>query len=212
MRTIKFLAVIATTFIIGCESNNEKNETTLLNNKIEKTKSFQNKELSNYKGQLPYLSLKNEADESSEIAAKLDLEEKINNPEYDWKYFNNLHSEKLSITEKQNLAFIILSTKDLIGLAQNNPENSEFKNAIKQNVATLTETEYIGYCVLYNAIEATNDNDFKKAQFSKIIDYAKADNFHEFNLKNKELENTPFYAKIKENYHYLEIIKNSLKK
>lgn len=212
MKTIKFLAVIATTFIVGCESNNEKTETTLPNIQTETTKSFQNKELPNYKGQLPYLSLKNEADESSEIAAKLKLEEKVNNPEYDWKYFNNLYNESLSVTEKQNLSFIILSTKDLIGLAQRDPKNTELKNAIKQNVTTLTNTKYIGYCLLYNAIEAANDENFKKEQFSIIVDYAKNENFHEFNLKNKALENTPFYAKIKENYSYLETIKNNLKK
>lgn len=215
LNSINFLFLgFFTMFLLSCnedksisEINNED-----LSKKINSHKSFYKTNEIDYKGQLPYLN-----SESSDIIKSdlyTEIESKISNDKYSWEYFDNLYNNEMTLAEKQKLAYIVLSQKDLIGLLKNNTKNQVFHDKVKKHINILVESEYIGYCLLYNALESvkTKDIDFVKKSAKLIENYSYNDDFHSDIIANVEMAKDPhvskYFHKIKENYSYLDKIKD----
>ncbi|WP_396151410.1 hypothetical protein [Flavobacterium sp.] len=204
-------------FVIVLSSCNEDKNTSEikndeLNKKIETHKSFYEINEFDYKGQLPYLNSEAEVNVKSEIFQK--VEKMLVNINYSWEDFDKLYKDELTAAEKQNLAYIILSQKDLIGLLKSNQESEVYNKKVKQYVNDLVESKYLGYCLLFNALEALKSNDpkFVKENANLILNYSINDDFHNDIINNDEMIKNPqtskYYYKIKENYSFLERIKN----
>lgn len=155
-----------------------------------------------YRGQLPYIASESETG-MAEYYAGLDIADEIKNPEITWEYFDELYQDNMPSDQKQSIAFTILSTKDLIGLVRNDPENLQLRDALKKYVNVLVSTKYIGYCILYSALEQSGDLAYSKRKAQEIVEYSVSDTFHQSFLNENEAQETRFYRKVAENYSYL---------
>lgn len=192
--------------------------TSCVNTKTESEEnSFQNvvktetqkPDCSGYRNQLPYYKAASET-EAAEEMAKWNYEEKISEENIGWTYFDGLYNDNLSVYNKQKLAFIILSKKDLIGLVKQNPNDENLKTALKKYVSILVDTKYFGYCVLFSALELLSDDTIFITETIQEIDrYAALEKFHTNVLdQGNDFPDREVFLKIKEDYSYLERIKN----
>lgn len=202
------VAVLATYFSCNIE---RKSETTTQ----EKTtkKSFTNFSEKNYRGQLVYSKPPaNDENNINEMGLKYNFGEKIFDSNTTWDYFDKIYNDTLSVTNKQYLSYIILSTKDLIGLYSKDKNNEILEKKLIFHTKSLVDSDYIGYCLLYYSFDALKRKypDMIKAFKNKVINYSAGDKWHKEILENKELEKSEmslYYKKVKENYGYLDKIK-----
>lgn len=126
----------------------------------------------------------------TEFTINNNLTTKLQNKDFDWRYFAALYNESLSVSTRQFLSYIILVNKDLINVCKQNPGNTDATNELKRQVSTLVSTKYIGYCVLYNALQTleSTDKSFTMENSKRIIEYAKQDQFSQ-NI-SKSAQNT----------------------
>ena len=207
MKKVFILISAISITITSCDkSSSSKNEEVNSRITSPKEKSFQNTSLIGYKGQLPYIKSQTQ-EEIAEQNATLDLGNKVTDSKFDWKYFDKQYSDDLTESQKQNLSYIILSTKDLIQLSMDKPNDEILKNAIIKYTKILVETKYIGYCLLYNSLENIENKKLVTELANSISKYSKEETFHKHNIDNIEIQNTTIHTKIKEDYSYLEKIK-----
>jgi len=109
------------------------------------------------------------------------LYEKMEDSNIDWTYFDDLYDSSLQNSLKQELSYLILCKKDLIGLVNNNPDNNTLVNVLKKHVDNLVETEYSGYTALYYALDALKSTGketvYIQNQAAEIVQYSTNDPF-----------------------------------
>jgi hypothetical protein len=96
----------------------------------------------------------------------------------------------------------------LIELAKNTPDNQEYQEALKKYVNVLTSTNYIGYSVLYTALQSITDKKFTTSQAALISEYAPHNDFHSSLLKETATKGTIIENKVKDDLNYLNKIKS----
>lgn len=206
-----FLIILISLFF-SC--NNETKTELKIQEKSTK-KSFQDFSKKTYRGQGLYLKKTENIEDTAKMALEYDFDKNIHDRKVSWEYFDKIYKENLTITEKQHLSFIILSTKDLIGLYNNDKSNKILEKKLIFYTKLLIDSEYIGYCLLYfslNALKNSNPeliNEYK----NKILNYSTRDEFHKKTLSDKDLESSEmaiYYKKVKENFSYLDKIKKDL--
>ena len=192
-----------------------KEEEIISNPTSASKKSFVDFQKKGYQGQLQYLNARYS---TFDFSIKNNLKNTINNEKYDWKYFDSLYNESLNISEKQYLAYIILAKKDLLSDFKNNPDQQK-NDVIEKYTNILIDTEYVGYCLLYNSLETLQKSKFNKKDLSKqkqdILSYSSRINFSENasrNLSTKDSKANMYITKINENQEYLEMIKKEIMK
>ncbi|MCO6146564.1 hypothetical protein [Flavobacterium sp. NRK1] len=126
---------------------------------------------------------------------------------FGWHHFDKLYNDSLSNPTKQDIGYIILCKKDLIGQVNKQPDNAELVAALKKYVDVLTRTEYMGYTSLYYALQTLKpiDEAYVKEKSAVILKYAKKDTFHPMMINDKENMNTDkkTYNKCVENFKYI---------
>ncbi|MDI1256956.1 MAG: hypothetical protein PSV16_12740 [Flavobacterium sp.] len=187
----------------GCVKNEGPREVKGLKIPIQTVKRIS---VSGYKGQLPYI---NGADMQAltRYNAEHNWEEKISDTLVDWEDLDREYRNTLPREVRQQFAFDILVAKDLIGLAKAAPEGKVYQEKIKKYVTVLTAEHYVDFCVLYEAISAVEDTDYRRDSAATIISYSATDVFHLQALNNPDLANSAYKIKIEENYGYLEKIR-----
>ena len=130
-----------------------------------------------------------------------------------------MYKDNLSIGQKQYLAYLILSTKDLIGIYASNPKDKDLEIKMKKYIDILIGSEYIGYCVLYNGLKTLVevDKNYVENNARLIVAYAQKDAFSKqvimsigkdvSNLSEKQNQDL---MKIKNNYDYVSRINTLL--
>jgi hypothetical protein len=125
----------------------------------------------------------------------------------DWTYFDKQYNESLSKPKKQDIAYIILCKKDLIGLVNKNPDNAELVAALKKYTDILVKAEYIGYTSLYYSLQTLKpiDEAFVKEKAAAILKYAKHDTTHADFINDKEMmaKDREMYDKFVANFKYV---------
>ncbi|WP_396192490.1 hypothetical protein [Flavobacterium sp.] len=208
------LLLLILTSLCSCEKKENINE---INDKADSKKTQSHKSFTDfskldYRGQLPYLSGDSE-NNSNKLALEYNFNSKIIDKKITWEYFDAIYNDDLSIPEKQNLAYVILSLKDLLGLYDNNKNNSNLENKIIKYSKILVETKYIGYCLLFNCLKTIQQKNPKLVNelSNKIITYSASEDFHTSVINDTVLasnsSSSKYYYKIKENYTFLEKIK-----
>jgi hypothetical protein len=176
-------------------------------------KSFQDFSKETYKGQMIYISkAENENDDIAEMSLDYDFEFNLRDKSVSWEFFDKIYNDDLYKSEKQCLAFNIMSIKDLIGLYNKDKNNEVLEKKLLFYTQLLVDTDYIGYCLLYYSFDALKDKYPEKIiEFkNKVAKYSVNDEFHKKTLADKDLEKSEmavFYKKAKENFSYLEKIK-----
>ncbi|MGH2664547.1 hypothetical protein [Flavobacterium sp.] len=206
MKKILSGSLLLTLLAIGCIDNKTESEENNLHNLVKKENL--KCDFAGYRNQLPYYKASSET-EAAEEMAKLNYEEKINDKNTDWTYFDQLYNDSLSVYNKQKLAFTILSKKDLIGLVKQNSSDENLKNALKKYITILVDTKYFGYCVLFSSLELiSDDTDFIDQKTNAISDYADLEKFHKNVLEQgDDFPDKEVFLKIEEDYSYLSRIK-----
>lgn len=176
-------------------------------------KSFTDFTKATYKGQLIYLKNYSDSEDGGKMSLENDFDINIEDKNVTWEFFDKIYNDKLSITDQQHLAYIILSSKDLISLYNKDKNNEVLEKKLLFYTQLLVNTDYIGYCLLYYSFDALKDKYPEKIiEFkNKVAKYSVNDEFHKKTLADKDLEKSEmavFYKKAKENYSYLEKIKD----
>lgn len=163
-----------------------------------------------YRNQLPYVMVENQAT-AEEFDEKNSVTEKTEDSNTDWNYFDSLYADTLPGDIKEELGYTILVKKDLIGLLNSSPANATYRAGVKKYIDILVAEKYIGYCALYNAMDALQKADsaayagFIKDMKTKIVAYGKEDTWHKdivsSSVKNSSLDQQS-YDKVVENYSY----------
>lgn len=208
MKKVYLLLIVVTWFACNNETKND-----ITNQKQNSKKSYTDFSKPTYKGQLPYLKTPSNSDDSNTMALKYDFEYKIKDSNTSWEYFDKIFNDTLSVSNKQHISYIILSSKDLIGQFNKDKSNELLEKKLVFYTKVLVDSDYIGYCLLYYSFDALKSkypgmvSDFKK----KVINYSLRDVFHKEIINNKELEKSEmaiYYKKAKENYSYLKKIED----
>lgn len=171
-----------------------------------KKDSFFDFSQSGYLGQLPYI-VSNYADEVAVFNTEHELAEKVRDSTVTWEYFDSIYSEDLPTCQKQNIAVFVLRSKDLIGLARDNPRNIVYQDAITKYLNILSTTKYFGYCLLYAALEQCHDEEFKKQIAINILNYSVGEIFHQTFLNNPDRKDDWQSRKVEEDLTYLSRIR-----
>ncbi len=203
----KVILLLAVVFALSSCTKEESKESKIVKRGVpivggNKKMDFHDLNAIGYRGQLPYV-VASSPTSISEFNAALNIADAMTNPEYDWKYFDGLYTEALPDDQKQYLAFTILSTKDLIGLAEANPANVECNTALHKYIEVLVGTKYFGYAVLYNALKQVNDPVYAKAKAAAIISYSATETFHMEFMNNPQAGDCRYLEKVTEDYSYL---------
>jgi hypothetical protein len=159
-----------------------------------------------YMNQMPLVtSTKN--DRVSDTTEDISYIEYADDSKIDWTYFDKQFNEGLSNPKKQQIAFIILCKKDLIGQVNKQPDNAELVTALKKYTDVLVKAEYIGYTSLYYALQTLKPIDaaYAKEKAAAILKYAKKDTFHTDYINDKENMDIDKkqYDKFVENFKYV---------
>lgn len=209
----KLNIILSTILLSVCFACN--NEIKTEENAQEKStkKSFTDYSKETYKGQLIYLKNPSESEDAGKMSLENDFDINIKDKNVSWEFFDKIYNDKLSITDQQHLAYIILSSKDLIGLYKKDKNDEVLEKKLLFYTQLLVDTDYIGYCLLYYSFDALKDKYPEKIiEFkNKVAKYSLNDEFHKKTLADKDLEKSEmavFYKKAKENYSYLEKIKD----
>ncbi len=169
---------------------------------------------SNYQGQLPYLN--GEHGDIAEFRMENELDRKTVDPQYGWSYFDSLYEENLNKAQKQYLAYIILSKKDLLAEFNGSPTQTE-ADAILKYTNVLVETDYFGYCLLFNCLQTLQNQSFVSADINalkqNILANTTAKQYHEGSLQHfanftNDPQSSKVYSKIKEDFDFLTEITN----
>lgn len=209
MKKIILSIAVVTTILTSCKDDNpvsEQSQDKNAKSSIITKRSADIPSGKEYTQQLPYL------DAHTDFMAfnvENDLGNKMNDPKIDWKAINALYHPDLSTASKQHVIYILFAKKDLLGI-QNNTPTQEQANLIANYTKELVKTKYIGYCLLYNALE-TLRKDPKNALLVKdlakqIASYSAKETFHS-DFINKPEGRDRWLAKVKEDYSYLNKIK-----
>jgi hypothetical protein len=209
----KLIITLLTIVLSVCFACN--NEIKTEENALEKRtkKSFTDYSKETYKGQLIYLKNYSDSEDGGKMSLENDFDINIADKNISWEFFDKIYNDKLSITDQQHLAYIILSSKDLIGLYNKDKSNEVLEKKLLFYTQLLVNTDYIGYCLLYYSFDALKDKYPEKMMNfkNKVAKYSVNDEFHKKTLEDKDLEKSEmavFYKKAKENYSYLEKIKD----
>lgn len=214
---IKFLTLLVmVSVMISCSENTNQN-----NNDLNQTKSvevddshqsFTNFNDNSYQEQLPYLDGSNDL---NDLMVSLDFKNTINNENVSWEYFNENYNDNLNISEKQNLAYLILGKKDLLTDYLNNPSEEKLDLILKYS-NVLVDSEYKGYCLLYNCLIILNGNLDNNTSVvndlrDNILEYSADDEFHASFLASTPNEGdaiSKYYQKIEQNWSFVNSIEN----
>lgn len=146
-------------------------------------------------------------DRETDTTENLSYIELAEDSKIDWTYFDKQYNEGLSNPKKQDIAYIILCKKDLIGQVNKNPDNAELVSALKKYTDVLVQTEYIGYTSLYYALQTLKPVDaaFTKEKAAEILKYAKNDTTHADFINDKEMmeKDREMYDKFVANFKYV---------
>jgi hypothetical protein len=138
-----------------------------------------------------------------------------------WDCFNNIYNtnfNQLDITSKQLLSYYILSSKDLIGLLQQNPQNTTYKTAVEKHIEALIQSKYSGYTVLYYALLALQNAGYSNASSlaNDIYQYGRVDSTSLWSYNaittgtpTLSTEDHELHSKLAENYKHLFKIKEA---
>lgn len=171
-----------------------------------KKDSFYDFSQSGYLGQLPYI-VSNYADEVPEFNTQHEIAQKVSDSTVTWEYFDSLYSEELSLAQKQNVAILVLSVKDLISLARADPRNDYYQDALTKYVDVLVDSRYFGYCLLYSALEQCQDPSYQKRKAIDILNYSIGESFHHTFLNNPDLPEDWQQRKVEEDLGFLSKIR-----
>lgn len=200
-----FMAVIvaiASSLSIACSEKAEQKETS--ENRVSE-KPLSDNERQAYMNQMPLIksTVEDRKEDTTTRVGYTDAEDS----KTDWLYFDKQYNDGLSNPKKQEIAYIILCKKDLIGQVNKNPDNKVLVAALKKYTNILVETNYIGYTSLYYALQTLKpiDEVFVKEKAEAILTYAKNDTFHTDIIndsKNMEVDKNT-YDKFVENFKYI---------
>lgn len=199
-------ALIATlsVVVIACSENTEP-----VSNESNKNISFNTKNVNPaYLTQIPFV-VGGDTESDMDFLSDNEVYQKMEDSAVDWTYFDNLNNSSLSTSLRQELSYIVLCKKDLIGLVNKNPNNTTLKEALRRNVDNLIETKYIGYTSLYSGLEtlrSIGDNVGDRA--TEILQYAADDQFHleMIGAGPEEVGSKDLYDKFVDNYSYMQKI------
>ncbi|MHA3788661.1 hypothetical protein ACX0HA_10655 [Flavobacterium hauense] len=148
-----------------------------------------------------------EDDRKKDTTVTISNIESADDSKIDWTFFDKQYNEDLSNPEKQEIAYIILCKKDLIGKVNKNPDNAELVAALKKYTDVLVKTEYIGYTSLYYALKTLKpiDEVYTKEKAAAILKYAKHDTTHTDFINDKEFmkKEKKTYDRFVENFKYV---------
>lgn len=176
--------------------------------------SVVNYSLSGYKGQLPYL--RGAQGDIAEFRIENELDKKIADAQYSWVYFDSLYQENLNVAQKQLLAYVILSKKDLISEFNTSPTQTEAE-AIAKYTDVLVETNYFGYCLMFNCLKTLKNQSFVPVNINSlkqnILANTTAKQYHEGSIQHfsnftNDQKSAEVLVKIKEDLQYLDSISN----
>ncbi|AWH85949.1 hypothetical protein HYN59_12895 [Flavobacterium album] len=120
---VSFVAASLAT-VIACSENSDSNNSE---NKIDlKSRAASPAYLS----QIPFV-IGSDTPPDGAFISQNDLYKKVEDPTVKWTYFDNLYSSSLQNSIKQDLSYIILCKKDLIGLVNDDPTNATLIAALK---------------------------------------------------------------------------------
>ncbi|WP_100077212.1 hypothetical protein [Chryseobacterium camelliae] len=160
-----------------------------------------------YMDQLPYLDAHTDF---MVFNIENDLGHKMNDPKIDWKTLNSLYSADLSTASKQYLIYILFAKKDLLGIQTETPSKDQ-EDIIKEYTRELVNTKYVGYCLLYNALNVLNNDSENTALVKDLANqisvYSESEKFHS-DFLSKPTGREKWIEKVKENYSYLDRIKS----
>lgn len=150
-----------------------------------------------------------DSDADFDFLLEHEVTQKSDDLSVDWTYFDNLYSGSLQNSIKQDLSYIVLCKKDLIGLVKKHPSDASLITALKKHVDNLVETKYLGYTSLYCALEILDligdEDDFVKAKATAIVQYASNDPFHPYMIEGgvSGVGSQELYDKFVDNYSYV---------
>lgn len=209
-------------FIVSCTNDESKEivqnqNTSNLNSKVNaatKNTSVVDYTKSGYQGQLQYLN--GNHDDINDFKADNGLDEKIHDSQYDWMYFDNLYNTNLNVTQKQYLAYIILSKKDLLS-EFNNSQTQVEADAILKYTNVLVDTNYFGYCLMFNCLNTLKNQNLVSIDINSlklnIINNTNAKQFHVGSIEHlsnytSDAHSLEVLNKIKDDLRYLDDISN----
>lgn len=157
-----------------------------------------------YKKMVPF-SEGTDALEGDELELWRVTTDSLINSDADWKFYDSKFSADASVGLQQHFGYIVLSKKDMIGLAAANPTNTGYQETVTKYTNVLVKNKYIGYCVLYSALKQSKDTAYKKTKAKEILNYAKDDTFLED--ANSVMPPRDLLTRINLNYAYLDSLK-----
>ncbi|MFP9117830.1 hypothetical protein ACLI08_08585 [Flavobacterium sp. RNTU_13] len=165
-----------------------------------------------YKTQLMYLSVDND-DDLGIFDLEYNLIEKQDDANVSWKYFDQLYNNSLRASAKQQLAYIILVKKDLIGMVKDNPQDAEKVAALKKYVHILCKGEYTGFTTLYfalDALKAAGETDFVNQVAAKVYAYGKNEGWHKGVIEGgvETIGSQASYDKVVSDFTFVDKIKS----
>jgi len=167
-----------------------------------KKMDFYDLSLPGYRGQLPYI-VSDYLSSVAEFNTEFEIGDKVIDSATTWEYFDRLYSDELPDDHKQNLAILILSNKDLIRHARDNPQDIRIHRALLKYIDVLVDTKYFGYCLLHSALLESNDDRYISQKASEIASYAELETFHETYLNDPNITDSLRRRKVEEDYNFL---------
>jgi len=110
-----------------------------------------------------------------------DIQAKIEDPTISWTTFDAMYTSSLGSSVKQDLGYIILGQKNLIGIVNNDVSNTANVITLKKWVDRLITEKYYGYTLLNSALRAIKpvDGAYATSRAGMISTYAVNDTFHQ---------------------------------
>ncbi|PJR03750.1 hypothetical protein [Avrilella dinanensis] len=207
------LSIVFLSLIISCDGEKQ------LSNEQENAKNYQKTFASNTNdlSHIPLISSTDENESALELIFENDFQTKEMSNQYGWEYFDKFHSQGLNSSEEQYVAYVVLKRKELITQLSIKPQDEDILNAFKRNIDILVNNKYLGYHLLYNALNviSTIDESYTKETARKIVAYS-IDNEYVCNGYQELLNNSNIDDQTKESYSlwienckYADIIANS---
>lgn len=165
---------------------------------------------SQYMNQFMYLEVTD-----ADAQAQFDMENEIianqSDATVDWTYFDKLYTTSLSSSVQVELAYSILSKKDLVSLVYDNPNDQTYVSALKKYVNVLTANGYLGYTLIYSALDAlkaAKEDTFVASQAAIIKTYGANDTWHTGVIAGgyQTMGTQDAYDKVVSDFTYLEKI------
>lgn len=207
------LSIVFLSLIISCDSEKQ------LSNEQENAENYQKTFTSNTNdlSHIPLISSTDENESALELIFDNDFQTKEMSNQYGWEYFDKFHSQGLNSSEEQYVAYVVLKRKELITQLSIKPHDEDILNAFKRNIDILVNNKYLGYHLLFNALNvvSTIDESYTKETARKIVAYS-IDNEYVCNGYQELLNNPNIDDQTKESYSlwienckYADIIANS---